>query len=66
MASLADAGAGNFHYVENAANLSEIFSSELATARELVDAHEAAYWQGSLYASWTAALRTLSPRAARW
>jgi Ca-activated chloride channel family protein len=36
MASLADAGSGNFHYVENAVNLSEIFSSELATAQETV------------------------------
>ncbi|MBK8694156.1 MAG: DUF3160 domain-containing protein [Deltaproteobacteria bacterium] len=38
------------------------YATELVTARELVDAHEATYWQGSLYASWTAALRTLSPR----
>lgn len=38
------------------------YATELVTARELVDAHEASYWQGSLYASWTAALRTLSPR----
>jgi Ca-activated chloride channel family protein len=36
MASLADAGTGNFHYLENAVNLSEIFASELATARETV------------------------------
>jgi len=40
------------------------YATELVTARELVDAHEATYWQGSLYASWTAALRTLSPREA--
>ena len=38
------------------------YATELAAARELVDAHEAAYWSGSLYASWMAALRTLSPR----
>jgi hypothetical protein len=38
------------------------YATELATARELVDAHEASYWSGSLYASWLAALRTLSPR----
>lgn len=36
MASLADAGTGNFHYLENAVNLSEIFATELATARETV------------------------------
>ncbi len=40
------------------------YATELETARALVDAHEAAYWQGSLYASWMAALRTLSPREA--
>lgn len=36
MASLADAGTGSFHYLENAVNLSEIFATELATARETV------------------------------
>ncbi len=40
------------------------YATELVTARELVDAHEASYWRDSLYASWTAALRTLSPREA--
>jgi hypothetical protein len=38
------------------------YATELEGARALVDAHEAAYWGGSLYAAWTAALRTLSPR----
>jgi hypothetical protein len=38
------------------------YATELETSRALVDAHEAGYWQGSLYASWMAALRTLSPR----
>jgi Ca-activated chloride channel family protein len=36
MASLADAGTGNFHYLENTLDLSEIFAAELATARETV------------------------------
>jgi Ca-activated chloride channel family protein len=36
MAALADAGTGNFYYLENAVNLSEIFASELSTARETV------------------------------
>ncbi len=36
MASLADAGTGNFYYLETAVDLSEIFASELATARETV------------------------------
>jgi hypothetical protein len=38
------------------------YATELDTTRVLVDAHERGYWQGSLYASWLAALRTLSPR----
>ncbi|APR80403.1 Hypothetical protein A7982_05750 [Minicystis rosea] len=38
------------------------YATELETARVLVDAHEASYWQGSLYASWLASLRALSPR----
>lgn len=36
LAGLADAGSGNFHYLQNAVNLSEIFSAELDTARETV------------------------------
>ncbi len=40
------------------------YATELATARALVDAHEAGYWNGSLYAGWIATLRTLSPRDA--
>lgn len=36
MHALADAGTGNFYYLENAVNLSEIFASELSTARETV------------------------------
>lgn len=38
------------------------YATELETARALVDAHESSYWNGSLYASWMSALRTLSPR----
>ncbi|MDP3278713.1 MAG: DUF3160 domain-containing protein [Deltaproteobacteria bacterium] len=38
------------------------YATELETARVLIDAHEQGYWQGSMYASWMAALRTLSPR----
>lgn len=38
------------------------FATELSTVRSLVDAHESAYWGGSLYARWLGALRTLSPR----
>lgn len=38
MASLADAGTGNFYYLESAVGLSEVFASELATARETVAA----------------------------
>ena len=40
------------------------YATELEGARVLIDAHESSYWQGSLYASWLAALRTLSPREA--
>lgn len=36
MAALADAGSGNFHYLQNAVNLAEIFAAELDTARETV------------------------------
>jgi hypothetical protein len=35
----------------------------LSKARVLVDAHEAPYWQGSLYTQWLGALRALSPKA---
>jgi hypothetical protein len=38
------------------------YATELETAHVLVDAHEASYWTGSLYASWLASLRALSPR----
>ncbi len=38
------------------------YGTERETTRVLIDAHEQSYWQGSLYASWMAALRTLSPR----
>lgn len=38
------------------------YATELETQRALVDAHEAAYWDGSLYARWLTALRVLSPR----
>jgi hypothetical protein len=34
----------------------------LAKTRTLVDAHEAAYWEGSLYTRWLGALRSLSPQ----
>ena len=33
----------------------------LAKSRVLVDAHESAYWEGSLYTTWLSALRALSP-----
>jgi hypothetical protein len=33
----------------------------LAKTRALVDAHESAYWEGSLYTRWLSALRSLSP-----
>ena len=36
MASLADAGSGNFHYLQSPESLSEIFTAELDTARETV------------------------------
>ncbi len=36
MASLADAGAGNFHFLESAVDLAEVFSAEFETARETV------------------------------
>jgi hypothetical protein len=36
----------------------------LAKTRALVDAHEPAYWEGSLYTRWLGALRSLSPDAA--
>lgn len=38
------------------------YGTELETTRVLIDAHPQSYWQGSLYASWLSALRTLSPR----
>ncbi|MBL8681011.1 MAG: DUF3160 domain-containing protein [Myxococcales bacterium] len=38
------------------------YATELETTRVLIDAHPQSYWQGSLYASWLSALRTLSPR----
>lgn len=34
----------------------------LAKTRALVDAHEPAYWEGSLYTRWLGALRSLSPQ----
>jgi hypothetical protein len=34
----------------------------LAQSRVLVDAHEADYWEGSIYTRWLGALRTLSPK----
>jgi hypothetical protein len=33
----------------------------LAKTRALVDAHEPAYWEGSIYTRWLSALRSLSP-----
>jgi len=47
--------------------LSDEFSNSgyvhgLAVTRTLVDAHESAYWEGSLYTRWLSALRTLSPQ----
>ena len=36
----------------------------LAKTRALVDAHEDAYWEGSVYTRWLGALRALSPDAA--
>lgn len=35
----------------------------LGKTRVLVDAHEAPYWEGSLYTQWLGALRALSPKA---
>lgn len=40
------------------------YAGDLAAVRALVDAHPASYWQSSLYTSWLAALRSLSPAAA--
>lgn len=40
------------------------YATELETSRALVDAHEASWWSGSMYAVWLSALRTLSPRDA--
>lgn len=37
------------------------YAAGLAKTRTLVDAHEPAYWNGSLYTSWLSALRALSP-----
>jgi hypothetical protein len=39
------------------------YAGGLAKTRALIDAHEAAYWDGSLYTQWLAALRTLAPKA---
>ncbi len=38
------------------------YATELDGARTLVDAHDRAWWQSSLYTQWLSALRTLSPR----
>lgn len=40
------------------------YASGLAKSRVLVDAHEASYWDGSLYTQWLGALRGLSPSGA--
>jgi hypothetical protein len=40
------------------------YAGDLAAMRTLVDAHPESYWQSSLYTSWLAALRSLSPSAA--
>jgi hypothetical protein len=40
------------------------YGTELETQRALIDLHEAAYWDGSLYARWLTSLRALSPREA--
>jgi hypothetical protein len=40
------------------------YAAGLAKTRTLVDAHEPAYWEGSLYTSWLSALRALSPSEA--
>lgn len=39
------------------------YATDLRRARVLVDAHERAYWEGSLGAGWLHALRALSPGA---
>ncbi len=39
------------------------YAAGLAKTRVLVDAHEPAYWDGSLYTEWLGALRGLSPAA---
>lgn len=41
------------------------YAQGLARTRTLVDAHEPAYWEGSLYTRWLGALRSLSPDAVR-
>lgn len=40
------------------------YAQGLAKTRTLVDAHDAEYWEGSLYTRWLAALRSLSPDGA--
>jgi hypothetical protein len=42
---------GNVSYVQG-----------LAKSRALVDAHDTAYWEGSVYTRWLGALRSLSPK----
>ncbi|MBN1606849.1 MAG: DUF3160 domain-containing protein [Polyangiaceae bacterium] len=37
------------------------YAQGLAKSRALVDAHEADYWEGSIYTEWLGALRALSP-----
>jgi hypothetical protein len=37
------------------------YAAGLGRTRVLVDAHEPAYWEGSLYTTWLSALRELSP-----
>jgi hypothetical protein len=39
------------------------YAGKLSGMRTLIDAYSAEYWQSSLYTSWMAALRTLSPGA---
>jgi hypothetical protein len=39
------------------------YAAGLAKTRTLVDAHEPAYWEGSVYTDWLSALRVLSPTA---
>jgi hypothetical protein len=43
----------------------ESYVQGLAKTRTLVDAHESAYWEGSLYTRWLGALRALSPDSTR-